>query len=218
MTQEGHRIRVLIADDHPVFRDGLRAMIATEPDLELVGEAAGGEEAVAMARGLQPDVILMDLHMPGLNGTEATRQIRDTVPGAKVLVLTMSEDDASVVAAIRAGARGFVVKGIRAIEATRAIRSVAAGEAIFSPSVATRLLELVADARLAAPTKVFPELTDRERETLNLIARGCKNAEIAGLLHVSPKTVRNYVTSIFDKLDLVDRSEAIIRARNSGLG
>ena len=211
-------LRVLIADDHPLFRDGLRAMFESEPDIELVGEASTGQEAVDLAARLLPDVALMDIQMPDLDGVEATRRVIAVSPKTKVLVVTMFEDDDSVLAAMRAGARGYVVKGMRSADAIRAIRAVAEGEAIFSPAIAGRLVSMLADARQSVRPDAFPELTERERQTLDLIAQGHKNSAIAERLHLSPKTVRNYVTSIFDKLELADRSEAIIRAREAGLG
>jgi len=210
-------IRVVIADDHPLFRDGLRAMFESEADIELVGEAATGLEAVSLAGQLLPDVALMDIRMPDLDGIEATRRVIAESPNTRVLVVTMFEDDDSVLAAMRAGARGYVVKGMRSSDAIRAIRAVAAGEAIFSPAIASRLLSMLAEASPAARPAVFPELTERERQTLELIAQGHKNAVIAERLHLSPKTVRNYVTSIFDKLQLADRSQAIVKAREAGL-
>lgn len=212
------RIRVLIADDHPLFRDGLRAMLESEPDIELVGEAATGLEAVALAGRLLPDVALMDIQMPDLDGIEATRRVIAESPKTRVLVVTMFEDDDSVLAAMRAGARGYVVKGMRSADAIRAIRAVAEGEAIFSPAIAGRLIGMLSEASPAARPAVFPELTERERQTLELIAQGHKNTVIAERLHLSPKTVRNYVTSIFDKLQLADRSQAIVKAREAGLG
>jgi len=208
----------MIADDHPLFRDGLRAMFESEPDIELVGEAANGQEAVELANRLQPDVALMDIQMPDLDGIEATRRVIAASPKTRVLVVTMFEDDESVLAAMRAGARGYVVKGMRSVDAIRAIRAVAEGEAIFSQAIAKRLVNMLTDARQGSRPEAFPELTERERQTLDLMAQGHKNAAIAERLHLSPKTVRNYVTSIFDKLELADRSEAIIRARDAGLG
>jgi DNA-binding NarL/FixJ family response regulator len=211
-------LRVLIADDHLIFRDGLRALLASGPDTELVGEAATGEDAVALASSLQPDVVLMDLQMPGLNGIEATRRIVQESPHIRVLVITMFEDDNSVLAAMRAGARGYLLKGATHAEMARAIRAVGEGEAIFSPAIAGRLMELFASFRPAVMPQVFPELSDREREILDLIAQGHKNPEIAARLVLSPKTVRNHVTNILSKLQVADRSEAIIRAREAGLG
>jgi DNA-binding NarL/FixJ family response regulator len=212
------RIRVMIADDHPLFRDGLRAMFESETDIELVAEAATGQEAVELASLLLPDVALMDIQMPDLDGIEATRRVIAASPKTRVLVVTMFEDDDSVLSAMRAGARGYMVKGMRSADAIRAIRAVAEGEAIFSPAIAARLVSMLADARRTARPEAFPELTERERQTLDLMAQGHKNAVIAERLHLSPKTVRNYVTSIFDKLQLADRSQAIVRAREAGLG
>lgn len=212
------RLRILIVDDHPLFRDGLRAMFESEPDIEFVGEAATGEEAVVLASRLLPDVALMDIQMPDMDGIEATRRVIAASPKTRVLIVTMFEDDESVLAAMRAGARGYVVKGMRSADAIRAIRAVAEGEAIFSPAIARRLVSMLAEARQKARPEAFPELTERERQTLDLMAQGHKNAAIADRLHLSPKTVRNYVTSIFDKLELADRSQAIIRARDAGLG
>jgi DNA-binding NarL/FixJ family response regulator len=211
-------LRILIADDHLLFRDGLRALLNAAPDTELIGEATTGEEAVALAAELQPDVILMDLKMPGLNGIEATRRILPASPHIGVLVVTMFEDDASVFAAMRAGARGYVLKGAKYDEMLRAIRAVGGGEAIFSPSVAVRLMDYFANIRPSAAPQVFPELSEREREILGLLAQGGKNAEIAERLFLSPKTVRNHVSNILDKLQVADRAQAIIRAREAGLG
>ncbi len=211
-------LRVLVADDHLIFRDGLRALLASTPDAELVGEAATGEEAIALASSLQPDLVLMDLQMPDLNGIEATRRIVHDSPHIRVLVVTMFEDDSSVLAAMRAGARGYLLKGATHSEMARAIRAVGEGEAIFSPAIAARLMEFFASFRPAVTPRVFPELSGREREILDLIAQGHKNPDIAARLVLSPKTVRNHVTNILSKLQVADRSEAIIRAREAGLG
>jgi len=211
-------LRVLVADDHLIFRDGLRALLSSTPDAELVGEAATGEEAIALANSLQPDLVLMALQMPDLNGIEATRRIVHDSPHIRVLVVTMFEDDSSVLAAMRAGARGYLLKGATHAEMARAIRAVGEGEAIFSPAIAARLMESFASFRPAVTPQVFPELSDREREILDLIAQGHKNPDIAARLVLSPKTVRNHVTNILSKLQVADRSEAIIRAREAGLG
>ena len=211
-------LRVLVADDHLIFRDGLRALLASTPDAELVGEAATGEEAIALASSLQLDLVLMDLQMPDLNGIEATRRIVHDSPHIRVLVVTMFEDDSSVLAAMRAGARGYLLKGATHAEMARAIRAVGEGEAIFSPAIAARLMEVFASFQPATLPQVFPELSDREREILDLIAQGHKNPDIAVRLVLSPKTVRNHVTNILSKLQVTDRSEAIIRAREAGLG
>ncbi|XRQ12752.1 response regulator [Actinomadura welshii] len=209
-------IRVLITDDHPVFRQGLKGLLQAL-GVEVVGEAENGPEAVKLAAELQPDVVVMDLHMPGGNGIEATRTITRTSPRIGVLVLTMFRDDDSVFAAMRAGARGYLLKESGAEEIARAVRAVAAGEAIYGPEIARRVLTYftdMPDPRRAA----FPELTDREREVLGLIAQGRSNAEIAGTLFLSQKTVRNHVSNIFMKLHVADRAQAIVVAREAGLG
>ena len=211
-------IRVLIADDHPLFRDGLRVMLEAADGFEVVGEATTGEEAVAATVKLQPDVALMDIAMPGVNGIEATRRIMAADPQGRVLMLTMLEDDDSVFAALRAGARGYLLKGARQDEALRAIRAVANGEAIFGPGIAERLAQYFAVRRFASTATPFPELTEREREILDLIAQGRTNAQIADHLVVSLKTVRNYVSSIFNKLQVADRAQAMDVARRKGLG
>ncbi len=207
-------ISVIVADDHPVFRQGLRALLDGVPDIELVGEAADGEAAVAMALERKPAVVLMDLRMPGLNGIEATRQINAVEPAVGILVLTMFEDDDSVFAAMRAGARGYLLKGSDQEEVTRAIRSIASGEAIFGPAIARRLIGYFS----SASTEAFPELTAREREVLELIAQGRNNQAIAEQLVLSLKTVRNHVSNVFNKLQVTDRAGAIVKAREAGMG
>jgi DNA-binding NarL/FixJ family response regulator len=214
----GDTIRILIADDHPLFRGGMRALLAADSDTEVLGEATTGEEAVALAVALQPDIVLMDLKMPGLGGIEATRRILHASPTTRILVVTMFEDDGSVFTALRAGARGYVLKGANPDEVLRAIRVVADGEAIFSPAVATRLLGFFGEIRPEVLPRAFPELTDREREILGLIAQGRGNAEIARRLFLSPKTVANHVSNIFGKLQVADRAQALLRAREAGLG
>ncbi len=212
-------IRVLIVDDHPLFRDGIRALLEALPDAEPVGEAGDGRMAVELAATLQPDVVLMDLHLPVINGIEATRRIVAADSRVAVLVLSMSDDDESVFAAMRAGARGYVLKGADHEEIHRAIVAAAAGEAIFGPEVARRLMALFAAPRMrAAGADAFPELTERELEILELIARGIANPAIAERLGLSLKTVRNHVSSILNKLQVVDRASAIVRAREAGLG
>jgi DNA-binding NarL/FixJ family response regulator len=211
-------IRVLVADDHAAFRAGLRALLETAIDVRVVGEADSGEAAVAAARAMHPDVVLMDVNMPGLDGVEATRRIADAAPHVAVLVLTMHDDDETVFAAVRAGARGYLLKGARRAELLRAVRSVAAGEAIFGPGVARRLAAYFARPAPRADQAAFPELTEREREILDLVAAGRSNAEITAELVLAPKTVRNHVSNIFSKLQVRDRSEAIVRARVAGMG
>lgn len=210
-------LRILIADDHPLVRSGLRAVVMTAEDMEVVGEAATGEEAVNLAATLQPDVIVMDLRMPGINGIEATRRIMQASLQSRILVVTLFEDDDSVFAALRAGARGYVLKDANEVEVLRAIRAVSSGDAIFSATIAQRLIDFFAGPR-PSPSLPFPDLTDRERELLTLIAKGYSNSEIAQTLVISMKTVRNYISSVFSKLQVVDRSQAIIRAREAGLG
>ncbi|HZS90951.1 MAG TPA: response regulator transcription factor [Chloroflexota bacterium] len=212
-------IRVLIADDHAPFRTGLRTLLRATPDTEVVGEAATGQEAVSLAATLQPDVVLMDLHMPGVNGIAATRQILHTSPHIAILVVTMFEGDDSVFAALQAGARGYLLKGAPKAELLRAIRGVASGEAIFGPTIAKRLMQFFAGLPPgAAQAQAFPELTEREQEILGLLAQHQTNPEIAQRLGLSPKTVRNHVSNIFSKLQVVDRAQAIMRAREGGLG
>lgn len=210
-------LRVLIADDHPLFRDGLRALLDSIPQAELVGEAANGAEVVRAAAELQPDVVVMDLRMPKVDGIEATRRITATSPHTGVLVLTTFEDDDSVFAAMRAGARGYLLKDAAQSDIIRAIEAVARGEAILCPMIAQRLIEYFTAPRAAEPAQALPELTNREREILVLLAKGEHNPAIARRLKLSPKTVRNNVSHIFLKLHVADRSEAARRARQAGL-
>ncbi len=211
-------IRIFVADDHTLFRDGLRALFDSLDDIELVGEAANGEHAVSGAKETQPDVVLMDIQMPALNGIEATRQIVATSPHIGVIIVSMLEDDDSVFAAMRAGARGYVLKGADQEQMLRTIRSVAGGEALFGAGIAERLMSFFSNLEPAGDPKAFPELTDREHEVLDLIAQGKNNTEIARQLEISQKTVRNHVSNIFNKLQVADRAQAIIRAREAGLG
>ena len=214
MTQTG--IRVVIADDHPVVRDGLSALLASVPSVTVAGVAATGREAVRAAVTLRPDVLIMDIQMPELTGVAAAGEITRLAPGVAVLMLTMFDDDDSVFAAMRAGARGYVLKGAQQDEIVRAIHAVAAGEAIFGPPIARRVLGLVS---APAPHNVpFPDLTSREREVLDLIAAGVRNAEIARQMSIAPKTVANHIAAIFSKLQVADRNQAIIVARDAGLG
>jgi DNA-binding NarL/FixJ family response regulator len=211
-------IRVLIADDHPVFRRGLRAALAVAPDITVVAEVTDGAAAVAAAREHAVDVVLMDLHMPGTNGIDATRQLAQAAPGAAVLVLTMFDNDESLFTALRAGARGYLVKGADQDEIVRAVTAVAAGEVLFGAGVGERALAYFAAAPAGArAARPFPELTDRELDVLGLLAEGFSNADIARRLHLSEKTVRNNVSNIISKLRVEDRAQAIVRAHRAGL-
>lgn len=210
-------IRVLIVDDHQLFRDGLKGLLHSAPDTQLLGEAASGDEALRLVQKEAPDVVLMDIQMED-NGISATRRIVGRNPEVRVLMLTMFDDDHSVFAAMRAGARGYVLKGARRDEVLRAIRAVADGEAIFSPAIAARMVDFFAEVRPGRPPDAFPDLTEREREVLNLLARNYSNAQIAEELVISRKTVRNYVSTILGKLQAADRSEAGARARDAGFG
>lgn len=198
-----------------MFRFGLRALLAAEADTEVLGEAINGQEAVTLAASLNPDLILMDINLPLLNGIEATRQVLKQNPGINILIITMFEDD-TIFAALQAGARGYILKGAEGEETLRAIRAAAHGESIFSPAVAQRLSHFFAQSSTQA-VAAFPDLTPRERDILKLIAQGLTNAAIADRLSLSPKTVRNQVSTIFSKLQVVDRAEAIIKARDAGL-
>jgi DNA-binding NarL/FixJ family response regulator len=210
-------IRILVADDHPLFRAGLAVLLESVADTEVVGEAETGDEAVAAAAALAPDVVVMDINMPGLNGIEATRRITDDNASINVLMMTMQDDDDAVFAAIRAGARGYQLKGAVQDETLRAIRAVANGEAIFGPGIANRLQHFLSQPP-TNPHQAFPQLTSRETEILNLLAQHHSNGEIAGQLFLSQKTVRNYVSAIFAKLHVADRAEAGQLARDAGLG
>ncbi len=211
-------IRVLIADDHAVFRWGLRTLLGSEPDMQVVGEAATGKEVLERAAELRPDVILMDIQMPQVNGIEATRRILETNTHVGVVVLTMFEDDESVFSAMRAGARGYVLKGAPPSAILKVARAVGDGEAHFGPAIAKRLMDFFSAPKPASPEEAFPELTAREVEILDHIAQGHSNAKIAARLFVSPKTVANHLSHIFTKLQVADRAHAIIRAREAGLG
>ena len=225
-------IHVLIADDHVFYREGVRALLNNVPDIEVLGEAATGEEAIIRSAEWRPDIILMDLKMPGLNGIEATRRIIQTQPEIGILVITMFDDDDSVFAAMRAGARGYLLKDADREELVRAISAVQRGEAIFSPAIAQRMIQYFSMFRSSpAPAKepenrqhpgsadgVFSELTEREHEILELIAKGYNNPTISNHLVLSIKTVQNYVSSILSKLQVADRSQAIVRARQAGYG
>lgn len=208
-------IRLILADDHPVFASGLHAVFDAEPDLDVVAVAAGGRDAVDAAAQHRPDVAVLDINMPDGDGLTVTAQIRAAGLPTRVLILTMFDDDDNVLAALRAGAYGYVLKGAGPDEIVAAVRAVARGEAVFGSGIATRMLSHFARAAAAAP---FPQLTEREHEVLRLIARGADNAIVARRLGVSAKTVRNHVSNIITKLQVVDRSAAILRARDAGLG
>ena len=215
-------INVLIADDHVFYREGVRSLLSNSPAITVIGEASNGEEVIAKAAELQPAVILMDLKMPGMNGIDATRRIHEVNPKIGVLVITMFDDDDSVFAAMRAGARGYLLKDADKDELVRAIIAVEKGEAIFSPTIAQRMIQYftASPARQSTSKKrdEFSELTEREHEILDLIAQGHNNTVIANKLSLSIKTVQNYVSSILTKLQVADRSQAIVRAREAGLG
>ena len=210
--------RILLVDDHPLFLDGVRAALTGADDLEVVGEAHDGASGIALAAELGPDVVLMDLNLPDLSGVDATGRILATAPDIRVLMMTMSADDDAVVAAMRAGARGYVVKGAGREELLHAIRTVAAGGAVFSPTVADRMGRYFTGMATGTGQQAFPQLTSRELEVLDLVARGLENRRIARTLHLSDKTVRNHVSNVLTKLAVEDRSEAIARARAAGLG
>ncbi|HMQ29213.1 MAG TPA: response regulator transcription factor [Chloroflexaceae bacterium] len=209
-------IRVLIADDHTLFREGVSAMLQATADTELVGEAGTGTEALAQALALRPDIVLMDIMMPELNGILATQRLVAAQPGVGVIMLTMLEDDDSLFAAMCAGARGYILKGADKAEMLRTIRAVAHGEARFGPTIAGRLMGLFRQQR-AARDRPFPDLSEREFEILELLARGLSNGQIAERLRISGKTVSNHISNIFLKLHVSDRAQAIVRAHQAGL-
>jgi len=211
-------ICILIADDHTLFRDGLAALLANVADVDVAGQATDGEDVIAQASALTPDVILMDIQMPRVNGIEATRRILQAQPQIGIIMLTMLEDDDSLFAAMRAGARGYILKGADKAEMLKTIRAVAQGDALFGAGIARRLTDFFAGLEETHAAGPFPELTEREREILDLIAQGHNNAAIADRLNISSKTVSNNVSVIFSKLQVVDRAQAIIRAREAGLG
>ncbi len=209
-------LKVVVADDHPMIREGLRTVLNALPDFELAAVAATGEEAVAAAAATQTDLVIMDLHMPDLDGVQATTRILAARPQVGVLVLTMYDDDQMLVAALKAGARGYLLKGANHDEIVRALRSVAAGEAVFGTGVAQHALDRLTGHHVAM--NPFPQLTDRELEVLDLLGQGLGTQQIAHKLFISPKTVRNHIANILAKLDLSDRAQAIAVARQAGLG
>lgn len=211
-------IQLYIADDHQLFRDGLRALLRSIDDIEIVGESSDGAAAINQITELQPDVVLMDIQMPGVNGIQASRKISATSPHIGIIILTMFNDDDSVFAAMRAGARGYILKGADQQELLRTIRAVYEGEALFGPAIADRLMDFFTGLTPRSTEGLFPELTNREHEVLELIARGLNNQQIADQLVIANKTVRNHVSNIFSKLQVADRAQAIIRAREAGMG
>jgi DNA-binding NarL/FixJ family response regulator len=211
-------IRLLIADDHALFREGMRALLSATTDVTWVGEAATGEDAVQAAAELRPDVVLMDIHLPGINGIEATRRILHDQPGVGVIMVTMLEGDASIFAALRAGARGYVLKGANHLELLQSIRAVAEGQVLFGPAVAARMAQFFARAPQMETAPPLPELSEREREIVDLMARHYTNPEIAQQLGIAEKTIRNHVSNIFNKLQVADRAQAIAKARGAGFG
>jgi DNA-binding NarL/FixJ family response regulator len=211
-------VRVVVADDHPMFRLGLRAALDDDPSVELVGEAANGQQLLAVVAQAAPDVVVIDLNMPEVDGAEAARRIRDRHPDVRVLVLTMHEDDEALFGALRAGVSGYLLKGANQADIVRAIQDVAAGQAVYGAPVARRIVEFFTGTQREYSAQIFPELTAREREVLDLMAAGCGNHEIARRLVLSEKTVRNHISQILTKLQVPDRSVAVVKARDAGMG
>ncbi len=210
-------IKILVADDHTLFREGLIALLEMSAETAVVGQAGTGTEAVSQAKAVSPQVILMDIMMPEMNGIEATRKILDEQPHIGIIMLTMLEDDDSLFAAMRAGARGYILKGADKGEVLATVKAVAEGQALFGPAIASQLTTFFQQGNVRETTvPAFPELTDRERELLTLIAQGKNNSEIASHLDISSKTVSNHISNIFNKLQVADRAQAIVKARNAG--
>ncbi len=212
-------IRILVVDDHNLFREGLTLLLNSAAETAVVGEAGTGKEAIVQAQELTPDVILMDIQMPDMNGIEATRRILADLPDVGIIMLTMLEDDDSLFAAMSAGARGYILKGADKAEVLKTVTAVAAGQALFGPAIAGRLTTFFQRGGQLGETAVtpFPDLTDREREVLTLIAQGLSNSDIASQLHISSKTVSNHISNIFNKLQVADRAQAIVKARDANL-
>ena len=212
-------ISILVVDDHKLFREGLSALLNAAPEVEVVGEASTGKEAAAQVGALNPDVVLMDIQMPDINGIEATRRILDNHPKIGVIMLTMLEDDDSLFAAMSAGARGYILKGADKAEVLRTVTAVAEGQALFGPVIAGRLATFFQRGGSTETTvSPIPELTEREHEILVLIAQGASNSDIAVQLHISGKTVSNHISNIFNKLQVANRAQAIVKARNANIG
>lgn len=211
-------VRVVIADDHPMFRDGLAAALLAVPEVEVVGAAADGEQLITLVDRTEPDVVLTDLGMPGLGGADATREILRRRPGTRVIVLTMHDDDEAIFSALRAGARGYLLKGADREEIVRSVLGVAGGGSVFGGEVGQRIVTFFTNAQSLYSASVFPELTARENEILELMAKGMGNHEIAAQLFLSEKTIRNNVGSVLTKLQVRDRASAIVKAREAGLG
>ncbi|WP_141430618.1 response regulator transcription factor [Bacillus sp. 03113] len=212
------KINILIAEDHPIYRDGLSNVLSFVEEFDVIGQAESGEEALVLVEQLKPDVVLMDINLPGINGIEATREISQNYPSVKVLILTMFDDDKSVFSAMKAGARGYLLKGAKQKEIMRAIYAIADGEAIFSPMIANRMMSYFQSIHANPADKAFPELTIREKEILDYMAKGFEVNKIAKQLGISPKTARNHISNILNKLQVTDKAEAILLAREAGLG
>jgi len=208
-----NRLRIVIADDHPMYRAGVRTILEMVDDIEIVGEAANGLEAIAMCERTEPDVVLLDIRMPDMNGVDAAKRIKEAYPNVQILFLSMHQDDASVIAAMKTGARGYILKDADKDEIVRAIRAVAAGEAIFGGEVATRMIDYA--TRPLSHLDRFTQLTAREKEVLHYLAESRSNGQIGELMGVSAKTVSNYVTLVLNKLQVVDRNEAARMARRA---
>ena len=211
-------IRVVIADDHPMFRYGLHAVLATQPGIDVVGEAADGQQLLSVVRDTRPGVVITDLTMPRLSGAQAAARLLAAQPDLAILILTMHQDDESLFAAMRAGARGYLLKGADSAEVTAAIQAVARGEAVYGPGVAQRIIDFFSGRHEQFTARAFPELTSRERDILELLAQGSANRQIASRLDISEKTVRNHLSSVFLKLQVNDRTAAALKARGAGLG
>lgn len=216
-TASAPLIRVVVADDHSIVREGLVALLTALPGVDVVGTAQDGRDAILTVAAQQPDVVVMDIQMPRLDGLEATKQITARHPSVAVLMLTMNEDDDTIITALKAGARGYLLKGAGAAEVHRSIQTAASGGVVFGAALNTRIVGLLA-ARPPQAASPFPELTDREREVLEALARGSSNAQMARDMYLSEKTIRNLVSTVYSKLGVHDRAQAIITARDAGLG